>query len=55
MALVVVQRGHCFRTSGATGAPGEQEFTRQAADRAAAHIHAAGHRARIINADVPDA
>lgn len=55
MGLVVVQRGHCFRTSGATGAPGEQEFTKAAADRAAFHLRTVGHQVRIINADVPDA
>lgn len=55
MATVVVQRGHCFRVTGATGAAGEQEFTRLSADRAAAHLAAAGHRPVIINADVPDA
>lgn len=52
MVLVVVQRGHCFRTSGATGAPGEQAFTKAAADRVAHHVRALGHEVRIINADV---
>ena len=54
MGLVIVQRGHCFRTTGATGAPGEQAFTEAAADRAELHIEAAGHQCRVINADVPD-
>lgn len=53
MALVVVQRGHVPRTTGATGAPGEQAFAIAAADRVAAHLRPLGHQARIINADVP--
>jgi len=52
MALVVVQRGHVPRTSGATGAPGEQAFARAAADRVKAHV--VGHQVRIIDADEPD-
>lgn len=55
MALIVVQRGHCFRTTGATGAPGEQEFTKAAADRVVHHVRALGHQVRVINADVSQA
>lgn len=54
MALLVVQRGHCYRTSGATGAPGEQEYATAAADRVKARVTAVGHTVRIINADVAD-
>lgn len=54
MALVVVQRGHVPRTTGATGAPGEQAFAIAAADRVAVHLQPLGHQIRIINADVPD-
>src|SRR5690606_23568456 len=53
MALVVVQRGHVGRTSGATGAPGEQQFAREAAERVAHHVNAVGHVVRIIDADEP--
>lgn len=54
MALLVVQRGHCYRTSGATGAPGEQKFATETADRVKVRVTGIGHRVRIINADVPD-
>lgn len=54
MVLLVVQRGHCYRTSGATGAPGEQQFATAVADRTKLHVNAIGHDVRIINADVPD-
>lgn len=52
MSVIVVQRGHVPRTTGHTGAPGEQAFTRAAADRTAVHLRAIGHRTRIIDADV---
>lgn len=54
MATIVIQRGHVPRTSGATGAPGEQQFAREAADRCAYHIRKVGHAVKIIDADVPD-
>ena len=53
MALVVVQRGHVGRTSGATGAPGEQQFAREAAERVRHHVNGVGHVVRIIDADEP--
>lgn len=49
--LIVVQRGHVPRTRGATGAPGEQAFAVEAADRVRHHVTRLGHRARIIDAD----
>lgn len=52
--LLVVQRGHCYRTTGATGAPGEQEFATKTAARVEARVKALGHSVRIINADVSD-
>lgn len=52
--LIVVQRGHVPRTTGATGAPGEQQFAREAAARCEHHIQRVGHDVRIIDADVPD-
>jgi peptidoglycan hydrolase-like protein with peptidoglycan-binding domain len=53
MSLIVVQRGHVPRTSGATGAPGEQQFAIEAAARCVHHINACGHEVRVIDADVP--
>lgn len=58
MALVVIQAGHTFRRSGATGTngldgdPTEQEFAWAAANRSADLLRAAGHQARVITADV---
>lgn len=54
MSLIVVQRGHVPRTSGATGTRGEQAYSIEAADRVASRVHEIGHQVRIINADVPD-
>lgn len=54
MSLIVVQRGHVPRKTGATGAPGEQQFAIEAASKAAYHIQACGHSCRVIDADVPD-
>lgn len=53
MSLIVIQRGHVPRTSGATGAPGEQQFAIETADRCVEHIHGVGHSVRIIDADPP--
>jgi hypothetical protein len=52
MSVVVLQRGHCFRTSGVTGTAHEQEYTEAACAAAATALEAVGHDARIINADV---
>lgn len=52
--LIVIQRGHVPRTSGATGAPGEQKFAIETADRCKARIVGLGHSVRVIDADVPD-
>lgn len=54
MSLLVVQRGHCYRTSGATGAPGEQKFATDTAERIRVRVNEIGHKVKIINADVPD-
>lgn len=51
--LVVVQMGHVGRTTGATGAPGEQAFTAAAGEAARAEILAVGHQCRLIPADPP--
>ena len=55
MSLIVVQRGHVPRKTGATGAPGEQAFAIEAANRVAARVRALGHQVRIIDADVSNA
>lgn len=58
MALVVLQAGHCFRKTGATGtggldaSPTEQEFAWAACNRAATMLRDAGHQARVVLADV---
>lgn len=51
MSLVVIQMGHVPRTSGATGAPGEQDFARATAAKVAPLLRNMGHSIRIINAD----
>ena len=59
--LVVIQRGHYPRKTGATGTPGrdqdptEQEFAVAAAAATARSLQAAGFAVRTINADVPTA
>jgi N-acetylmuramoyl-L-alanine amidase len=61
MALIVIQRGHCYRTSGSTGTggvdgdPTEQEWATAAAEACRVNLEALGHTVRIINADVADA
>jgi len=52
--LIVIQRGHVPRKTGATGAPGEQKFAIEAAERCRVRINGVGHAVRIIDADVPD-
>lgn len=60
MALIVVQMGHCYRTSGATGTAGvdadptEQEFASVTAQACVAELADAGHYGQAILADSPD-
>lgn len=54
MALVVVQMGHCYRRRGATGVPGEQLFSRRAADACRRTLTSRGHQVRVIRADDPE-
>lgn len=51
--LIVIQRGHVPRKSGATGAPGEQQFATDTAAIAAPLLRAMGHTVRVIDADEP--
>lgn len=53
MSLVVLQRGHVPRTSGRTGAPGEQEYAIRTADVTAHALAQIGHIPKIIDADPP--
>lgn len=53
MSLIVVQRGHVPRTSGATGAPGEQQFAIDTAAALAPLLRSMGHNVRVIDADEP--
>lgn len=57
--ILVVQMGHCFRTSGATGTPGEQAFVKMVADACAEELERPGAserepwHLRVIKADEP--
>lgn len=59
MAQILLQMGHCFRTSGATGTngidgePSEQEFAQAACLAAAPMLRRAGHEPVVIDADEP--
>lgn len=53
MSLIVVQKGHVPRTSGATGAPGEQQFAIDTAAVLAPMLRSMGHTVRVIDADEP--
>lgn len=52
MTLVVVQRGHVPRKTGATGAPGEQQFAIDTAAKLAPMLRELGCSVRVIDADV---
>src|SRR5688572_10719057 len=51
MATVVVQKGHCFRKSGATGTHREQEYTNLVGDGLANALRERGHVVHIVLAD----
>jgi hypothetical protein len=57
--VLVLQMGHCFRTSGATGTPGEQAFAKAVAEACAGELSKPGPpgrelwRLRVIKADEP--
>lgn len=51
MTTVVVQRGHVPRTSGATGAPGEQQFAIDTAAKLKPILVGMGLNVRVIDAD----
>jgi len=51
MALIVIQQGHVPRTTGATGAKGEQAYAIAAAEATAIELRKIGHIPRVIPAD----
>ncbi len=51
MAKVAISKGHCFRTKGATGTEGEQQFNGAVAAQIAARLTLRGHQAKIFLAD----
>lgn len=53
MATIVVQKGHCFRKSGATGTAREQEFTNACGDVLAGKLKGLGHTVHVVLADTP--
>lgn len=53
MPILVVQMGHVGRTSGATGAPGEQAFTQTVGNACSALLNRGGWQVRLIPADPP--
>lgn len=55
MPILVVQMGHAGRTSGATGAPGEQAYTQEVGAACARLLNRGGWSVRTIVADPPDA
>lgn len=54
MPVLVVQMGHVGRTSGATGAPGEQDLTRRIGEACGRMLHGRdGWAVRLVGADPP--
>lgn len=54
MPTLVVQKGHCYRTTGATGTAGEQAFATSVADACVALLNGRnGWTVRVILADDP--
>jgi hypothetical protein len=54
MSLLVLQQGHCYRNTGATGTTGEQQFATWVGDAAVRHIDGRnGWTVRRILADAP--
>lgn len=51
MAKIVIQKGHCYRTSGSTGTTGEQELNTKVARKMAARLRKLGHTVKVVLAD----
>lgn len=52
-AVIALQRGHCFRKTGATGGRGEQKFADQVGRRLEGKLAALGHTVYLLLADEP--
>ena len=55
MALICLQAGHQGVTSGATGAPGEQELTVRIRNRLSIILQSKGFQVQLVNANPPQA
>lgn len=53
MATVCLQKGHCFRTRGATGTVREQEFADKAVNLTRSKLVGLGHAVHVVLADTP--
>jgi hypothetical protein len=53
MATVAVQRGHCFRKTGATGGRGEQQLANEVGTRLKNELTRLGHKVHLLGADDP--
>lgn len=51
MPVLIIQQGHCYRTSGATGTEGEQPYARAVADACRRLLQHGGWRVRTTLAD----
>ena len=51
---ILLQAGHAGRTSGSTGAPGEQQFNIDIVGRVSAKLRAKGYEVKTIDADPSD-
>lgn len=51
MSRITIQRGHCFRTSGATGGRGEQKFADSVGKLMTDELRSLGHDVRLLTAD----
>lgn len=55
MPKIIIQAGHQGRTSGATGAPGEQSFNTDISDRVAEKLRSKGFEVKRVSADPSNA
>lgn len=53
MATIVIQKGHCYRTKGATGTRDEQKFAEAVGNLVAKGLKDRGHKVHIVLADTP--
>ena len=55
MPKIIIQAGHQGRTTGATGAPGEQAFNKDVSDRVASKLREKGFEVKRVSADPSNA